>query len=271
MASKAFTHLLKILRVLASVAALLLLIIAIIYQDRTAFVLHQMAVMLPQILTGSMDASSFNGGFIINIAVSLSAMSIALVLGTLLGFLMTSEMAMVRTVCTLLMNLFRNSPWLVILYAMLYLLPFQVHIGGRELLFSPFLKATIGLSLPIIANLAEIVRGSIQTVSAGQWESARSLGYSSFQAFRIIILPQAIPRMIPNFMTTYSMLFIGSSLIIVTGTNDVLNVVKIIASSQGDEIVSALYILVLFLFFMYCYPIAICSRIYESRLRKDYS
>lgn len=248
------------------VAIVLLLILVGIYQGNTVNVLASLSGYTSRLLTGTIGYSGIEGGFLINIAISILSMSIALVVGCVVGLCMLSQNMGIRVCATVLMNGLRNSPWLVILYAMLYLLPFRIEIMGDTYVFSPFLKATIGLSLPVMANLAEIVRGSVETIHVGQWESARSLGYRPAQVFWIVILPQAIPRMIPNVMNIYAMLVIGSSLVVVTGTHDVLAITKVIGATAGENVVSGLYIYVLFLFFLYCFPIATLSRWYERRL-----
>lgn len=252
---------------LLGVFAVLLLALFVVYGDGLPQVLRALSDQTFYLLTGVQHETAIEGGFAVNIAVSIVSMAIALVLGCALGIAMTSSRRTIRTAATIVMNVFRNSPWLVLLYAMLYLLPFYVTIGGYTFAFSPFIKAAIGLSLPVMANMAEILRGSIETIHAGQWESARALGYRPLQVMRYVIVPQAIPRMIPNVMNLYAMLFIGSSLMVVTGTNDVLSVVKLITATNGDYLATALYIYVLFLFFLYCFPIATFSRWYEHRIR----
>jgi polar amino acid transport system permease protein len=164
------------------------------------------------------------------------------------------------------MNVLRNSPWLVVLYAMLYLLPFEVKIFGVWITISPVVKSIAGLSLPVAANIAEIFRGGIESIPTGQWESARSLGYRRLQILRYIVLPQALPLMIPNLMTIYAMLFIGTSLVVVTGASDVLFVGRTIIETAGSSTASAIYIYILFLFFLFAFPIAILTRWLERRI-----
>lgn len=248
------------------VAAVLLIFLFVVYGRDTAMILEQLAHYTSQLLTGSIGYSAVTGGFLVNISISILSMMIALVAGTIIGIGMISQNMAIRWTATAIMNVMRNSPWLVILYAMLYLLPFQIHFMGNTYEFSPYLKAMVGLSLPVMANLAEILRGSIEAIHAGQWESARSLGYKPLQVLRRVIIPQAIPRMIPNVMNLYAMLVIGSSLIVVTGTTDVLSVARVVTATQGERLATALYVYVLFMFFLYCFPIATLSRWYERKI-----
>jgi polar amino acid transport system permease protein len=221
------------------------------------------------LLTGSANFDSLGGGFSANILISLCAMVISSFLGVLLGAGMTSHNALIRWFCVALMNLMRNSPWLVVLYAMLYLIPFRISVGGVEFWVSPFFKAVVGLSVPVTAYMAEVFRNGIQTIPHAQWESASSLGYRRGAILRRVILPQAFPQMLPNIMTTYAMLFIGTSLVVITGTADVLSIAKTVIASDGDRFATAIYLYILLMFFCFCYPISVASRVLESHLRRN--
>lgn len=248
-----------------AVPAVLAAVLATVYGRTTGDILRGLAARSPLLLTGSPDFSHLGGGFSANILISILAMGIALVAGTVLGVGMISRNGLVRAPSILLMNLLRNSPWLVVLYAILYLLPFEFRMFGTTFVVSPLSKATVGLSLPVSAYIAEVVRGGIEAVPSGQWESARSLGYRRWQILRHVVGPQAVPIMTPNLMTTYAALFIGSSLVVVTGTADVLSIARTVIASDGDRYATAIYLYVLLLFFLFAFPIAMGSRVVERR------
>lgn len=238
------------------------------YSDDTRAALDVLVNRASLLLIGSNAFDGIGGGFLANIAISLVSMVIATVLGVMLGGATTSSSPVARNSAILVVNLMRNSPWLVVLYAMLYLIPFRISVFGQEYWVSPAVKAIIGLAVPVTAYMAEVFRAGIQSVPDGQWESARALGYRRGAILRRIILPQALPQMIPNIMTTYAMLFIGTSLVVVTGTKDVLSIAKTVIASDGDDYATAVYLFVLLLFFVYCYPIAAVSRAIEQKIRK---
>jgi len=238
-----------------------------VYGAETGSVGAQIAARTPLLLTGSSDLSSLSGGFSANIIISFWAMLLSIGFGCILAVGLIAETKMVRVPSEILMNALRNSPWLVVLYAMLYLLPFEMTLFGSTFFLSPLVKSVIGLSLPAAANVAEVFRGGIESVASGQWESARSLGYRRLQILRHVILPQALPLMTPNLMTIYTMLFIGTSLVVVTGTSDVLSVVRVVTGSDGAHLATGLYIYVLLLFFLFSFPIAIFTRSLERRVR----
>ncbi|MDH7791291.1 ABC transporter permease subunit [Ochrobactrum sp. AN78] len=246
----------------------LLAILFVLYGHKTTDAISVLVDRSSLLLTGSSDFSGFGGGFSANVIISLLSMLISLVAGFFLGGAMVSPKPSVRNPAVIFMNLLRSSPWLVVLYAMLYLLPFNVSILGHNFFVSPFLKAVIGLSFPVTAYIAEAFRNGIRSVPDGQWESARALGYRRSQILRLIVLPQAFPLMLPNLMTTYAMLFIGTSLVVVTGTSDVLSIGKTVIASDGDDYAAAVYLYILLLFFLFAYPLATWTRAIERRLSK---
>lgn len=252
---------------MAGVSTTLFLILLVIYADDTPLALTSIASMSSMLLTGSTDYSSIGKGFSANILVSIVAMTISLLAGTMLGVGMITKNVFLQYICRFVMNFLRNSPWLVILYAMLYLIPYEVTLSGCVLILSPMVKAVVGLSLPITANVAEVFRGGVDSIPEGQWEASRSLGYKRSQILRDVILPQALPLMIPNVMTVYASLFIGTSLIVVTGTEDIISIARVLIASGADQYATAIYLFILFLFFAFAFPIAMATRWLERRLR----
>lgn len=249
------------------VPALLLLVLYVVYDDELGKVLSVLQERSSQLLTGEPGFRQLSGGFGANIWISIVAMALSVAGGTVLGTGLITQSRPVRYFCTLVMNVLRNSPWLVVLYAMLYFIPFEFSIFGQDFLVSPAFKAVLGLTLPVAANFAEVFRGGVEAIPAGQWESARALGYRRLQILRFVVIPQAVPIMLPNVMNLYAQLFIGTSLIVVTGTIDVLSMARTIIATEGDHVATAIYLYVLGLFFVVSFPIAVGSRWLERRLQ----
>lgn len=196
-------------------------------------------------------------GFLMNLLVSVLSMAIGTVSGVALGLGLVSLTPWVQKISWLLTQFFRNAPWLVLVFYTIALIPFQVKIGPYMIPFPGWVKATIGLALPVMANTAEIVRGGIQSIPLGQWESAESLAFSRFQTIWSIILPQCFKRMIPPWMNLYAILTTASPLISLVGVNDALLMTRSALMAEGrTELLLPMYTALLILFFLYCYPIA---------------
>ena len=128
-------------------------------------------------------------GFALNIAMSFLAMAIGTVAGVPLGLAQISLLPPIRGSSWFVTQFFRNSPWLVLLFYCMLLLPFEVRIGDTIIPLPGWLKSTIGLSLPVMANVSELVRGAVRSIPFGQWEAAESLAMSRRQMLTMVILP----------------------------------------------------------------------------------
>jgi polar amino acid transport system permease protein len=237
--------------------------------DTTSSTLGLVLGRVPQLLTGSVQGWPISGGFSLNIVMSIAAMAIGTIVGLAMFLGLASRSPIIRVATRLTTNFFRNAPWLVLLFSTLYLLPFTIHIGRWSIALPPAAKAIAGLSLPIGANLAEIIRGAVQSIHSGQWESARALGYSTLQCYRHVILPQALRRMLPSYMSLYASVVIGTSLASVVGVDEVLTVLRNILATQNETVIVAFYGAVFLIFFLFCYPISIFARRMERRLSGD--
>ncbi len=206
------------------------------------------------------------GGFILNIAVSFISMALGTFLGLWLGIGQVSTNPIIQRISWLITQLFRNSPWLVLLFYFMLLLPFSVKIGGQQIDIPGWTKATFALSLPIMANVSEIVRGAITSIPTAQWESAESLAFSRTQTLWKIILPQCIKRMIPPWMNWYCILTMSTPLISILGVNDGMTLTQNALAAEGrSEFLIPMYLWLMAWFFAYSYPIASLTRRLEQR------
>jgi len=197
-------------------------------------------------------------GFLFNILISLFAMLIGTTLGIVLGLSQISKIRAIRGIAWFLTQLFRNSPWLVLLFIVLLALPFEITIFGETIRIPAWMKAVFGLSLPIMANISEIVRGAVVSVPSGQWEAAESLGFTRRQTVYEIILPQCFKRMIPPWMNWYAILTMATPLCSLLGVEEIITLSRqaMAAENNQPEFLVPFYGFALVLFFAYCYPIA---------------
>ncbi len=197
-------------------------------------------------------------GFIFNLVISVCAMAIGTVVGAALGLGQISLNGWVRKLAWGLTQFFRNSPWLVLLFFAMFLLPFELRLGIFAIPLPDWLKAIIGLSLPVMANVSEIVRGAVTSLPSGQWEAAESLAYTRRQTLWLVILPQCVKRMLPPWMNLYSILTMATVLASIVGVSEVMTLTGQALAAEGGrpELLAPFYSFVLLLFFIYCYPIA---------------
>jgi polar amino acid transport system permease protein len=197
-------------------------------------------------------------GFVFNILISFFSMAIGTVLGGFLGVGLISIASWLRRGSWLLTEFFRNAPWLVLLFFVMFMLPFQIRLGGFVAPLPDWIKAVFGLALPVMANVAEIVRGAVRSIPTGQWEAAESLGFSRRQQLWSIILPQCIKRMLPPWMNLYAILTMSTVLASIVGVNEVMTLAGQVEAAEGGrtDLLAPLYGWILLWFFVYSYPIA---------------
>ncbi len=197
-------------------------------------------------------------GFLLNLIVSFLTMLIGTLAGVLLGLGQISPLRPLARLCWFLTQLFRNSPWLVLLFIVMLSFPFEITIGDTVYPIPDWIKAVFGLALPIMANISEIVRGAIQSVPTGQWEAAESLAYTRQQTLWLVILPQCFKRMIPPWMNWYAILTMATPLVSLLGVEEIVTLSRqaMEAENNHPELLVPFYGFALVVFFAYCYPIA---------------
>lgn len=205
-------------------------------------------------------------GFGQNILISLLAIAIGTLLGLLVGALAVSPFWLTRLPAKVWVQVFRNAPWLVLIYFTTYVFPFEIHIGSSWIAFPDWVKVTLGLALPASANVAEIFRGAIGSIPSTQWEAARSLAFTRGQIFRSIILPQCFKRMLPPWMNLYAVITMGTALSSLVGVHDLIDTAQIASNTVNlTGFTVLIYFSVLALFFAYCYPISRLTQRLERR------
>ena len=145
--------------------------------------------VLPQLLKG----------LVVTIEATIVASLIAYILGLAIAILKMSNRKLTRVSLYWLTEFVRRTPILVQLYIVFYVLP------DYGIFLEAFTCGVIVLGIHFSTYTSEVFRAGIDNVPKGQWEASRSLNYNPYQAWKYIILPQAIPPMIPplaNYLIT---------------------------------------------------------------------
>lgn len=205
-------------------------------------------------------------GFLLNLGMGLLAMALALVAGTLLGAAQLAGLRGLRLPARLLTQLLRNSPWLVVMFFVMNLLPYEVGAGAWSVQLPAWMKAVLALALPATGNLAEIVRGGLRAVPLAQWEAATALGYGPLARLHRVILPQALRYMVPPVMGLYCVVTMSTALGSLVGVSEALSVAReVLAAEARTDLLLPVYGLVLVAFFLYIFPLSLAARALERR------
>jgi len=138
-------------------------------------------------------------------------------------------------------------------------------VGGTGFEITPaFFAMMLGLTLFTTAVVAEIVRGSIQSLPRGQVEAAISLSLNPFQRLRLVILPQALRSMVPLLNSQYMNVWKNSSLAIVVGYTDVFYNIVVMMNNVGKLI--PLFVLLLVTYQVGSLSISVVMNWYNSKV-----
>ncbi|CDN94881.1 amino acid ABC transporter permease [Agrobacterium tumefaciens str. Cherry 2E-2-2] len=130
-------------------------------------------------------------GLTVTLKAAAAGFAIALVLGLVFALLRRSRAKMISWPTALVVEFLRDTPLLVQLFFLYYVLP------DFGIVLPAFLTGALALGLQYAAYTSEVYRGGIEAVHHGQWEAATALNLTRMQTYRDIIIPQAIPRIVP--------------------------------------------------------------------------
>lgn len=165
----------------------------------------------------------------------------ALVVSFVLGLMSLSRAVAVRGFSRLVVEFFRGTSLVIQLLWIFFVLP---QLGIR---FEPIAAATIAFGLNFGAYGAEIVRGAVMSVPKAQWEATVALGIGRVRRMRCIILPQALPEMIPPFGNLWIQILKSSSLLYLIGITELTYEVKQLQFDIGSLPAFSIALVVYFL------------------------
>jgi polar amino acid transport system permease protein len=206
--------------------------------------------------------------FLIGLKATLSLAAVTLlaasVLGVALGTLATLRSRPLRWLVAFYVETFRDIPLIVTIFAIFFGAPFL----GVPL--QPFPAVALGLSLWGGANGAEIVRGGIQAVSAGQREAAAALGLRTWQAYLLVLWPQALRAVLPAYTGLLALIVQSTSLGALVGVTEFLKAGSLVIERStvmlGINPAFQIYGFVLLVYFAICSLLTFLSRRLERRL-----
>lgn len=176
------------------------------------------------------------------------------------GVARTSRRWIVRFLAGLYTEVFRGTSALIMIFWVYFVLPLAF---GWQLV--PLWAGTLALGLTYGAYGSEIVRGALNAVDPAQREGGIALSFTPWQRMRLILLPQAVPEMIPSFCNLLVELLKGTALVSIMGMGDLTfsgNLVRL-ALQESAEI----YAYVLLIYFAIAFVITRLMRALERRLK----
>jgi len=227
-------------------------------------------------------------GLLTTLRLSLWSMALAAVFGMVIAVLRSSAQLLPRLVGRAYVELMRNTPPLVLIFVGYFFVSSQIMplLGidaairtaspttlaaidvafGEPRLLKNFLSAMIVLALFEGAYVAEILRAGIQSIGVGQWDAALALGMGRLRALRLVILPQALARMVPPLAGQFISLIKDSSVVSLISIQDLTFMANDVAVSTTR--VFETWITASVLYFGVCLMLSLGFRRLERRLNR---
>lgn len=208
------------------------------------------------------------GGFFLTLVVSVLVLSLSLPFGVLLALGRQSEMVIIRVLCSGWVELWRSIPALALLFIVIIMFPLFMPPGYD---IDKLLRAMIALNIIMSCYLAEAIRGSLQSLSKGQYEAAAALGLGYWKSTLLVILPQAMSNALPQITSIFIGLFKETTILLVIGLYDLLGVVQL-ASADPQWLSSGVsatgYFFAGFFFWCFCFSMSRYSSRLEQKLKQ---
>ena len=196
--------------------------------------------------------------FIVTVEATLAGSAVAMVLGLVLALLRRSRKRLVSYPTVGFIEFVRSTPLLVQLYFLFFVLP------NYGVTLSPFVTGVVVLGLHYATYTSEVYRAGIEGVPRGQWEAARAMNLSRGRTWSSVILPQAIPAVIPALGNYVNAMFKDTPLLSAITVVELLNQAKAIGSQTFRYLEPVTMVGVFFL--LVSYATAFLVRRLEVRL-----
>lgn len=217
------------------------------------------AILGPDILAMFSDPLFFKAlgrGLTVTVQIAVMTIFFSFIFGVVFGVARFSKMPVLSQFATVYIEFIRNIP-------LLLLLLFTYFVGG----YSSIQSAIIALSVFTAAIIAEVVRGGLNSIGTGQWESAKSQGFSYIQTLRYIVLPQAITKMIPPIVSQFVTVIKDSSFAMQIGAFELMYEGTILAGTfwKANQIIT-IYLTIAFTYFVINVALSQVSRMLQTKL-----
>ena len=204
-------------------------------------------------------------GLWVALRISLIAAAISIGAGILLGIAANRKRSVPAVILRIWLGIIRIMPQMVLLFLMYY---GTTRAFGWKL--SGEMSAIIVFSLWGAAEMGDLVRGAVSSIPVIQKESAEALGLKPAQVYLLIILPQAVRRLIPQSINLITRMIKTTSLITLIGVVEILKVAQQIIDANRKSSPNAAFGVYLTIFLMYylaCRPLSLAAKQLEKRWR----
>lgn len=206
------------------------------------------------------DFSIFLDGFITTLEVAILGLALALALGIIFGMFSTGRIKILKIISRVYVEIIQNTPLVIQVFFLFNGLPYV------KIVLPVFLIGVLGVGVYHGAYISEVVRTGITSIPKGQFEAAKSQGFSYTQTMRYIILPQTVKIVIPPLANQMVNLIKNTSILAMIAGGDLMYQTD--SWSSSTMYYGPAYVVTGVLYFILCYPLARFSRYLELKEKK---
>ncbi|MDW9568794.1 ectoine/hydroxyectoine ABC transporter permease subunit EhuC [Sinorhizobium meliloti] len=196
----------------------------------------------------------------VTVQLTLMGSALAVVVAFAAGLGRLSRFMAVRSLATTYIEFFRGTSIFVQLFWVYFVLPF----AGITL--TPLQAGVLALGLNVGAYGAEVVRGAVKAIGREQREACIALNLTRFQAMRHIVLPQALPLMLPTFGNNAIELLKGTAVVSLISLSDMTFQAQVVRAQTGSTLIP--FATILLLYFVMAWLISLGMRWLERRVSR---
>jgi polar amino acid transport system permease protein len=201
-------------------------------------------------------------GIWITVQLLVYSAALAAVVAFAVGTARTHRSRAVRFLAGFYTEIFRGTSALVLMFWLFFVVP---PLMGWQLV--PMWAAALALGLSYGAYGAEIVRGALNSVAVAQREAGIALSFTPWQRLRLILLPQAVPEMIPSFCNLLIELLKGTALVSLLGVGDVSFAAYLVRLATQES--AQIYTISLVIYFVLAFALTRSMKALERRTKRN--
>ena len=206
------------------------------------------------------------GGLLLTVVIASVGIFGSIPIGLILALGRMSELKIISKVCTYFIEFWRGVPHIAVIVMFVALLPIFIPDGNK---IDIVVRALIAFAAFNSAYMAEVFRGGLQSIPAGQFEASKAIGLSYWKMMGYIILPQAIRNSVPALVNTCISIFKETTIVLLIGFTDFLGIIQLSLEDPKwlgpPHIFSSAYVFAALIYFSFTFGMSKYSLRLENR------